>query len=111
VEDVEQFRAVVKDIIREYASHGSSYGDIESEVIFDDANDHYELMRSGWHGTRRIHGSAIHIDIRGGKIWIQHDGTPDGIADILVERGIPKDHIVLAFHSPKMREYTEFAVT
>jgi hypothetical protein len=110
MEDVDRYRELVKEIIREYATHKSSYGEIESEVIFDEANDHYELMRTGWHGPRRIHGSAIHIDIRGGKVWIQHDGTPDGIADILVERGVPKDRIVLAFQSPRMREYTDFAV-
>jgi hypothetical protein len=28
----------------------------------------------------------------------------------LVEAGIPKDHIVLAFQSPGMRKYTDFAV-
>ncbi|HEX7447902.1 MAG TPA: element excision factor XisI family protein [Pirellulales bacterium] len=33
---------------------------------------------------------GIHVDIRGGKIWIQHDGTEDGIADRLVEAGVPK---------------------
>lgn len=109
MEELENVRQIIKDLIREYAKHKSSYGDIESEVILDDSCGHYELMRSGWHGTRRIHGSAIHIDIRDGKVWIQHDGTPDGIADILVERGIPKDRIVLAFQSPRMRKYTDFA--
>jgi hypothetical protein len=53
---------------------------------------------------------TMHIDIKNGKIWIQHDGTEVGIATILLEEGVPKDDIVLAFHSPDMREFTEFAV-
>ncbi|MDD1428313.1 XisI protein, partial [Dolichospermum sp. ST_sed9] len=43
------------------------------------------------------------------KIWIQHDGTEVGIATLLLEKGVPKEDIVLGFHSPDMREFTEFA--
>ncbi len=110
MEELERYRQIIRDIITEYSTHRSSYGEIESEIIFDEKNDHFELMRSGWVDQRRIHGSAIHIDIRDSKVWIQHDGTPDGIADILIERGVPKDRIVLAFQSPGMRKYTDFAV-
>jgi hypothetical protein len=36
--------------------------------------------------------------------------TEDGIATDLLEAGVPKEDIVLAFHAPEMRPYTEFAV-
>ncbi|HEY3997870.1 MAG TPA: element excision factor XisI family protein [Candidatus Xenobia bacterium] len=52
----------------------------------------------------------LHVDIRGGKFWIQHDGTEGGIANDLVEAGVPKDHIVLAFRPPEYRQHTGFAV-
>lgn len=45
-----------------------------------------------------------------GKLWIQHDGTEDGIANRLVELGVPKSDIVLAFHPPYKRPYTDFAI-
>jgi len=66
-------------------------------------------MYAGWNGHRRIHGSVLHLDIRGGKVWIQCDGTHDGIADDLLEAGIPADRIVLAFKSPDIRPHTGFA--
>jgi hypothetical protein len=44
-----------------------------------------------------------------GKIWVQHDGTEDAIADQLVEKGVPKQEIVLAYHAPNVRKYTDFA--
>jgi XisI protein len=44
------------------------------------------------------------------KIWVQHDGTEDAIADQLVEKGVPKKDIVLAYHAPYVRQYTEFAL-
>ena len=39
----------------------------------------------------------------------QHDGTEEGIANRLVAQGVPKEHIVLAFHAPYKRPYTGFA--
>jgi hypothetical protein len=46
-----------------------------------------------------------------GKVWIQHDGTEDGIAYELEAAGIPKARIVLAFKSLKRRKLTEYAVS
>src|SRR5919204_4162575 len=106
MDELNLYRQVIRDLIRSYAQSQPSRGDVQIEVIFDESNDHYELMYAGWNGPYRIHGSVLHIDIRGGKVWIQHDGTEDGIASELVEAGIPKEHIVLAFHPPYKRPYT-----
>jgi len=104
------YREIVKRLITEYVTWKPSYGDIEVETIFDESQDHYELVYAGWNGYRRIHGAVIHVDIRDGKVWIQHDGTEGGIAEELVRAGIPREHIVLAFHHPDKRKYTQFAV-
>lgn len=57
-----------------------------------------------------MYGALIHIDLKGEKIWIQYDGTEVGVANELVERGIPHDHIVLAYQIPIMRYHGAFAV-
>jgi hypothetical protein len=80
------------------------------EEIVDAVRDHYQLMTVGWNGHERVHGCLLHIDIKQGKIWIQHDGTEEGVANRLVEAGVPKEDIVLAFHAPYKRQFTEFAV-
>ena len=55
-------------------------------------------------------GCLIHIDIRDRKLWIQYDGMETGVANDLIAAGVPKEDIVLAFHSEYMRQFTEFAV-
>jgi ketopantoate reductase len=110
MDHIGQYREIIKQLLPTYAQFKPSYGEIDTEVIFDEVRDHYELMHVGWKGATRIHGSVIHIDIRQGKVWIQHDGTERGIAEELVESGIPRDQIVLAFHPPEMRPHTRFAV-
>ena len=40
---------------------------------------------------------------------MENNWTEADIVDSLVERGVPPEDIVLAFHPPEMRHYTEFA--
>src|SRR5262245_49228166 len=106
MDELAHYRKVIRGIIEAYAQYKPARGDVQIEVIFDEGNDHYELMYAGWNDIYRIHGSVLHVDIRGGKVWIQHDGTEDGIAERLVEAGIPRDRIVLAFKPPDIRPHT-----
>lgn len=41
---------------------------------------------------------------------MHYDGIEGSITEELVQAGIPKDHIVLAFHPPYVREHTGYAV-
>ena len=107
---IDQYREIVRRLILDYAQYKPSHGDIATEAIIDPEHNHFELMHVGWDGPRRVHGAVIHIDIIADKIWIQHDGTEYGVANNLVEAGVPKDKIVLAFKSPELRKYTDFAV-
>lgn len=104
-----QYREHIKSVLTEYGSYKPSYGDVEVQLIFDEERDHYQVITVGWNGYRRIRGCVLHVDIKDGKIWIQHDGTEIGIANELVALGVPKEDIVLAFHAPSRRKYTEFA--
>ena len=107
---VDNYRQIVKDVLREYAHYRPATGDIDLETIFDETTDHYELLAVGWRDKQRVHGCVIHIDIRDGKVWLQHDSTDAAIADQLVERGIPADAIVLGFQPEYIRQYSGFAV-
>jgi hypothetical protein len=110
VDRIAEYQNTVKRILDEYADMVPSEQGIEVERIYDDAHGHYELLFVGWENKRRVHGIVLHVDIKDGKIWIQHDGTEVGIANDLVVAGIPKEQIVLAFHPPYKRPYTGYAV-
>ena len=83
---------------------------LQAQTIFDPEHDHYQLVYVGWRGSERVYGVVLHADIMDGKIWIQQDGTEEGLANQLVEQGVPKHDIVLAFDPPNLRQYTDFAV-
>ncbi len=107
--DVEQYRVWIQQLLSERAERGLSQPEVETQAVLDTQRDHYLLLHTGWRGSRRTHGCSLHLDIKDGKIWIQHDGTEIGIATQLLELGVPPSDIVLAFHSPSMRKFTEFA--
>lgn len=104
------YREAIERILREYASVPYAYGKITTETVFDRESDRYLLMNVGWDVNSRVHGCVVHIDIIEDKVWIQRDGTEDGMALELVEAGIPKQAIVLGFHDPDVRQHTGFAV-
>jgi hypothetical protein len=108
---VEQYRQWIQQLLTERSQRQTYQSEIEPQVICDTRNDHYLLLHTGWRNNTRIHGCSLHLDIKDGKIWIQHDGTEIGISTELLELGVPAHDIVLGFHSPYMRQFTEFAVS
>lgn len=107
---ISQYRQIVEKILQDYADFLDTDRQIQIELVLDQKRDRYLLVETGWQNGYRIYGTLLHIDIIDQKIWIQHDGTEDGIAEELVAAGIPKNQIILAFKSPEIRPYTGFAI-
>ncbi|MCC5600951.1 XisI protein [Nostoc favosum] len=110
MEKLERYRTYIKKLLSDYASISPSDGEAETELVFDVERDRYQVVHTGWKNRQPMYGCVLHLDIKGDKIWIHHDGTEIGIADELVKLGVPKSDIVLAFHEPLVRQYTGFAV-
>lgn len=113
MDKLEKYRQIIQEVLTEYGSHKiagtENAEEFETQLIFDTKHDHYQILHVGWQHYDRTFGCPIHIDIKGGKVWIQQNLTDyDFIAD-LIEKGIPKEEIVLGFQAPYKRPYTEFA--
>jgi hypothetical protein len=103
------YRSLVERVLTEYAQIPYAHGDIQIQTVFDRDGDHYLLMLVGRDGIRRVHGCLIHVDLIDGMIWIQRDGTEQGVACELIAAGVPKEQIIPAFRSPALRQQTEVA--
>lgn len=106
------YAAIVREALSKspYYVHGSKNKEIETELLCDDSTGQYMLLDVGWRDDKRTLHPLIYIRIKDDKIWLEEDWTEDGIADDLLRAGVPKDDIVLAFHSPELRAYSDFAV-
>ncbi|MCC3417619.1 MAG: XisI protein [Microcoleus sp. PH2017_29_MFU_D_A] len=112
MDKLEYYRHLIRKVLTEYYELGakSSNSTLESALIFDERHDHYLLVVMGWEGQERIKGNTIHVRLRDGKIWIEEDWTEDGVVTDFLQAAVPREDIVLAFHPPHLRQYTEFAI-
>ncbi len=97
MDNTERFRKIVQDIILKYADLRPSHGDIRLEPIFDETNDRYVLMQTGWDRGHRVRGNLIYILLQGGKVHIEYDGIEYGVTDDLIRNGIPENQIILSY--------------
>ncbi len=111
--NLETYRNYIQQLISERAQRSMKANpNVEAQTIFDVERNHYQLVYVGWKPNGiRDYGCLLHVDIKNGKIWIQYDGTEDGIANELMALGVPKHDIVLGFQPPSVRKFTEFAVS
>jgi XisI protein len=112
VDKLIEYPNLIKRILTEYAELSNRHPnpDIETFLIVNESKAHYILMNLGWQNGERVSGMTVYVRIKEGRFWVEEDWTEDGIASDLVSAGVPKEDIVLAFHEPRMRQYTEFAV-
>lgn len=108
------YQTTVKNLLNDYLARfdASSFkSSVKPLLIVDDQHGQYLIIRSGWRGKDRVQHILIFLRVVDGKIWIEEDWTDYDVAGHLLDAGIPQNDIVLAFHHPSMRQYSEFAVS
>jgi hypothetical protein len=110
MDQLEKYRQIIRAVLKPYANISYVNVKVKNRAAFDTETDQYIILSEGWENTQHLHSVLIHVEIMGDKVWIQMDGTEDGIAQELIQSGIPKEDIVLGFHEPEVRKYTGFAV-
>jgi XisI protein len=110
-QQIDHYRQIIRDVLTSLTVIPYSFGEIAIERVFDPETDHYMIVNAGFDRQGRVYGPIAHIDLIDGKCWIQRDGTEEGLAGMLLDAGVAKEHIVLAFYQPSFRQFTEFAVS
>jgi hypothetical protein len=110
MDTLERYQQCIERVMRAYQAFGTSQKGVESVLVIDGERRHFLLMYVGWHGGRRVHHVAVHVEVRSDKVWLQCDNTDLVVAEDLAAEGIPKQSIVLGFREPAVRKHTEYAL-
>ena len=110
MEKIKNYQKIIKNVIEDYIATDKPNPDEEVYLVSDDITMHYLLYHNAWRHDSRDYGCILHVRIKNDKIYVEYDGTDVGFADTFANEGVPKKDIVLAFHAPTKRPYTEFAV-
>lgn len=109
---LDEYRTLIKRLLHRYAELLKRHQKtgVETFLVFDEERDHYLLHTIGWADRKHVWNTALYIRLYNHKFYIEIDNTEHGIATDMLEAGVPKEDIVLAFHHPSVRPYTEFSV-
>ena len=113
MEKVVRYREIIHQLLEEYRSFLAALTktEVDTEILCDDHNGQYMVMRIGWRSETRVHRPLFYLRLKEGKIWVEEDWTKEGIVNELVLAGVPASDIVLAFNLPSLRpEPSAFAV-
>lgn len=109
---LEKYSQLLVQIFDEYAEilNRRPQPDREIELVIDplDISTHCTPSAGKVRSASGIRRYMLRL--RNGKIFVEIDWMEDGIVDRLLEAGVSKDDIVLAFHHPDLRPRTEFPV-
>lgn len=108
--DAQECRQQIKAVIHTVAQYRLQRDDVEVDVI-DDANGHWQVIHRGWDGDERVYVVLVHLRLVEDRIYVERDGTPDGVATHLLGAGVPQTQIVMAVHPPYLRHLTPFAIS
>jgi XisI protein len=96
VNDVlEKHRQIVQQVILHHASLIPKIKAVDIETKFDDSNNQYMLVKTGWKNGKEIQEILIFVILRGKGVEIKVDKTKKGIVKDLIKQGIIKDYISL----------------
>lgn len=103
-EKTARYRAIVRKVVEQDAQENPANNPaIQAVPICDDSRGHYLLVYLGWVDGYRANDTVFHLSVHDDQVWIERDGTEEGIAHVLVQAGIPAEDIVLAFQDPRYR--------
>lgn len=108
---IKHYEQVVLALLQEEATNWHNESPKEL-VLADKEMRHYQLMLSGWTDDAKfVNDILVHFHISDdGKIWLLENNTEWLVAEELVRRGVPNHDIVIGFHPPQYRKYTDYAV-
>ena len=110
MDKIEKYQGIIIEFLEAFAKiKSANQPEVENYVIADREHNHFQLLRIGWQGPRYVFSVVFHFEIKNGKVWFQRNTTEMEVVDVLMEKGIPREDIVLGFRPPYARPHTGFA--
>ena len=111
MDKLNHYRQLIEQVLTEHSQRQPVSSEIEVQLLLNPLQADYQVWYVGWDGDDRLHHCLVHVRLKDSKIWIENDDTEVGVANELIERGVPPKEIVLAYHAPYLRHFSEFAVS
>lgn len=103
-----KYREILQSIVNRHAKFQPANGNIQTHAVCDAENGDYMVVDSGWNEKgRRIYDVVIHFRLQDDKVSVERDNTDAEIVRELIEAGIAKDDITLAYNAVPFQKLDE----
>ena len=110
MDKITKYQEIIIDFLEQHAPNKpANMPNLDSFVIADREKNHFQLLQLGWEKNQYNFTVIFHLDIINEKVWLQQNITEHTVVDYLIEKGIPKEDIVLGLQPPNVRKFTGFA--
>jgi hypothetical protein len=104
----DRYKQIIENTLVSVQETLLSLKEIEVSLSLDHQRGEYILITDVWEDGKRFYYPLIHISLKNNQeVWLKCDNTDLEIGQMLINQGIDRQLIVLAFYSPKMRAYTK----
>lgn len=113
MEKINLYENYVIELLQSLATDMIAVGEeVHEELLIDKQRKHYCLLWVGFEDKGSfIDKILVHLHIKeDGKIWILANWTENKIAEMLLEKGVERQDIVLGFRPKYVRSDTKYAV-
>lgn len=93
---MDSLNEIVREEVRKYAAQGRG-GNILLFSILDEAHQTYAVNAVDYPTRKQVAGVVVLARIVGDQVVIEEDATDRPLVDALMQRGIPRSQIVLAY--------------
>lgn len=95
--DTSTLRKILAEEVREYAGLGANSVAL---AVFDDSRDYYAVVAIDYPKRVEMGDVFLLARLEGDKIVIEEDMTDKKLIDALLQRGVPREQIILAYKEP-----------
>ncbi|MEL6718090.1 MAG: element excision factor XisI family protein [Bacteroidota bacterium] len=96
MDKLEKYRtAIIEELEYQLELGYSDMPEVSYKLIQDGSQ--FVVIAVGWHEKKFIHDLWFHLELIDGKVWFFENNTDYQIDEALVERGIKKEDMVVAW--------------
>lgn len=102
------YAEILTKVVRAEEQYQPSFAPIKIVPVCDASSGQFLLLMIGWEGPRRVDRILFHAQLLDGQVYLETDGTEEGLSSLLIEAGIRAEDILSGLDE-KRREQVSLA--
>ena len=110
MDKLESYRRILRATVERHAAFQPANGSIKTHSVIDEAKGDFMVIDAGWSDQgRRVYDVVLHFRLAGETVFVERDNTDAEVVRELLEKGIDKSNLVLAFNEAPFQNPSDLA--